>query len=59
MRENPLTTANDAWLLQANILRFELILNGTLTLLQREAMERLVAEQRAKLEDLTRSQGVE
>jgi len=52
MMDRPFKIANIAWLIQSNIVRFELILSGVLTALQRQSMERLLAEQRAKLEQL-------
>jgi len=54
MADRPFKIANIAWLIQANIVRFEMILKGVLTNLQRQAMERLLADQRAKLEALDR-----
>jgi hypothetical protein len=53
----PLPDPNVTWLVQANILRYQRILDGELTILQRQAVERLLAEQRAKLEELVRPEG--
>jgi hypothetical protein len=52
--ERPFKIANLGWLIQANIVRFELLLKGVMTALQRQTMERLLAEQRANLEALDR-----
>ena len=47
---------NVIWLIRSNIVRFEHILSGELTADQRQAMERLLAEQRAKLDGLGQSE---
>ena len=47
---------NVIWLIRSNIVRFEHILSGELTADQRQAMERLLAEQRAKLDGLDQSE---
>jgi hypothetical protein len=51
-----LADANAAWLIRSNIARFQHILSGELTALQRQSVEQLLAGQRAKLEELDRSE---
>jgi hypothetical protein len=48
--------ANLIWLIRSNIARFEQILNGELTAVQRGAIEQLLAQERAKLEGLAQSE---
>jgi hypothetical protein len=43
----------ERWLIHANITRLEFVLKEELTEAQRSAIERLIAEQRAKLDTLS------
>ncbi len=54
MRE--ITDGNVAWLIHANIARFQSLLSGELTTYQRQSVEQLIAVQRTKLEELGRSE---
>ncbi len=53
-----LTGANAAWLIHANMVWFEQILDGELTAVQRRNVERLLANERASLAALDRSDPV-
>jgi hypothetical protein len=46
----------ESWLIQANIVRLQIVLQEELNEPQRRAIERLIAEQRAKLEALSPTQ---
>jgi hypothetical protein len=49
-----LIDSNFAWLIQSNIARFRQILHGELTQPQRQAIDRLLAEQQVQLDALER-----
>lgn len=45
----------ERWLVQSNIFRLQIVLKAELTEAERRAMERLMAQQQSKLNELERS----